>query len=160
MTKDELEDSRGFSPDTDFSVIEIKKARDAINPPRKPSQTPGSETALTTKERERAPYDQFESIVSAPSLRVYALRWRLVSRFARILCRGYQGLHPTHSFSISSLYDADEQKSLQMSNNADFFESSKNCKIVIVFLRFKSRRGKTVEVELICVILLCSLGIA
>jgi len=43
---------------------------------------------------------------------------------------------------------------------ADFFESSKNCKIVIVFLRFKSRRGKTVEVELICVILLCSLGIA
>ena len=56
MTKDELEDSRGFSPDTDFSVIEIKKARDAINPPRKPSQTPGSETALTTKrDREREP---------------------------------------------------------------------------------------------------------
>jgi len=56
MTKDELEDSRGFSPDTDFSVIE--KARDAIYPPRKPSQTPGSETALTTKrerEREREP---------------------------------------------------------------------------------------------------------
>ena len=51
MTKDELEDSRGFSPDTDFSVIE--KARDAIYPPRKPSQTPGSEGALTTKERER-----------------------------------------------------------------------------------------------------------
>jgi len=53
MTKDELEDFTVFSPDTDFSVIEIKKARDAINPPRKPSQTPGSETALTTKERER-----------------------------------------------------------------------------------------------------------
>jgi len=56
MTKDELEDFTVFSPDTGFSVIEIEKARDAINPPRKPSQTPGSETALTTKrDREREP---------------------------------------------------------------------------------------------------------